>query len=299
MSWSDSIAHQTCSSGTHGVVGHIFHHHPTRKASSDSLPRNWYQVIYICISSFIWITCAITRHAFHLKIHIQRGSHVLQFSICSHCGMSFWKSGWNCTVGKTTEAPWAHRSTEHATCAEQVAPGLPPIVQNGYPILSCVYEIIWVFICDDVYLLIVFDSFLEADHAIRAPIILIYIYINTSIIIVTGLVPLGHVTSWNACAMVQNGMQWVIYPSWRLGKLWHCVPPFNFSSNFAIGLLCSMNRLSWWSRQFKASHLNLGESIPTWKITVKANPNTLATEQVLRLPHCWHRSLASARVFGS
>jgi hypothetical protein len=129
--------------------------------------------------------------------------------------------------------------------------------------------------------------------------IYIYIYINTSIIIVTGLVPLGHVTSWNACAMVQNGMQWVIYPSWRLGRLWNCVPPFNFSSNFAIGLLCSMNRLSWWSRQFKASHLNLGESIPTWKITVKANPNTPATEQVLRLPHCWHRSLASARVFGS
>ena len=47
VTWSDSIAHQTCSSGTHGVVGHIFHHHPTRKASSDSLPRNWYQVIYI------------------------------------------------------------------------------------------------------------------------------------------------------------------------------------------------------------------------------------------------------------
>ena len=88
VTWSDSIAHQTCSSGTHGVVGHIFHHHPTRKASSDSLPRNWYQVIYIYISSFIWIMCAITRHAFHLKIHIQRGSHVLQFSICSHCGMS-------------------------------------------------------------------------------------------------------------------------------------------------------------------------------------------------------------------
>lgn len=77
-------------------------------------------------------------------------------------------------------------------------PGLPPIVQNGYPILSyvmlCVYEIIWVFICDDVYLLIVFDSFLEADHARRAHIIFI-LYIYTSIIIVTGLVPLGHVTS--------------------------------------------------------------------------------------------------------
>lgn len=181
MTWSDSIAHQTCSSGTHGVVGHIFHHHPTRKASSDSLPRNWYQVIYIYISSFIWIMCAITRHAFHLKIHIQRGSHVLQFSICSHCGMSmsFWKSGWNCTVGKTAEAaPWAHRSTEHATCAEQVvatraATHRPKWVPH---FKLCVYEIIWVFICADVYLLLVFDSFLEADHARRAHIIFIYIY---------------------------------------------------------------------------------------------------------------------------
>lgn len=57
VTWSDSIAHQTCSSGTHGVVGHIFHHHPTRKASSDSLPRNWYQVIYIYIKFHLDHVC--------------------------------------------------------------------------------------------------------------------------------------------------------------------------------------------------------------------------------------------------
>lgn len=142
MTWSDSIAHQTCSSGTHGVVGHIFHHHPTRKASSDSLPRNWYQVIYIyqvsfgsCVQSrvmpFIW------RFTFK-GVRMCCNFLSVRIAACQCLSES---------RGETARSEKPRRRHHGHTVAPNMQPvqnkwlppGLPPIVQNGYPILSYVY----------------------------------------------------------------------------------------------------------------------------------------------------------------
>ena len=74
-------------------------------------------------------------------------------------------------------------------------PGLPPIVQNGYPILSYVYMRLYEYLF---VLMYIYFWYLTRSWRLIMPeelTLYLYIYINTSIIIVTGLVPLGHVTS--------------------------------------------------------------------------------------------------------